>query len=71
MGARLSRHSLLKKAAELGVELFVADGRIKGRGPKPDPAFVADLRAHEAEIVAFLQNTQTIVLDFETFFSCR
>jgi hypothetical protein len=47
-------HSLLKKAADRGITLFAVDGRVKGRGAKPDPAFLAELRAHEAEIVALL-----------------
>jgi hypothetical protein len=50
----MTAHSILKKAVDLGVKLVAVDGRIKGRGAKPDPAFMAKLRAHEAEIVALL-----------------
>jgi hypothetical protein len=55
MGARLTARSLLKKASELGVTLVAVDGRIKGRGARPDPAFLAELLAHEPEIVALLR----------------
>jgi hypothetical protein len=55
MGARLTVHSLLKKASDLGVTLVAVDGRIKGRGARPDPAFLAELRVHEPEIVFLLR----------------
>ncbi len=54
MGSRLSAQLILKKAAEFGVKLHAVDGRVKGRGPKPNEAFLTELRAHEAELVAFL-----------------
>jgi hypothetical protein len=50
----MTAYSILKKAVDLGVKLVAVDGRIKGRGAKPDPAFMAKLRAHEGEIVALL-----------------
>jgi hypothetical protein len=50
----MTTHSLLRKATERGITLIAVDGRIKGRGPKPDPVFLAVLRAHEAEFVALL-----------------
>jgi hypothetical protein len=43
-----------ERAIDKGVTLAVVSGRIKGRGARPDPAFLAELRAHEAEIVALL-----------------
>jgi hypothetical protein len=49
--------SVLEKAAAQGIALYVAGGRIIGRGAKPDPAFLAELREHEAELVTFLRET--------------
>jgi hypothetical protein len=50
----MSAQSVLEKAAAQGIALYVAGGRIRGRGAKPDPAFLAELREHEAELVDLL-----------------
>jgi hypothetical protein len=50
----MSAPSVLEKAADRGIVLFLANGRIRGRGPKPGAAFLSELRQHEAELVALL-----------------
>jgi hypothetical protein len=50
----MNARSVLEKATAQGVVLFVADGKIRGRGPKPRAAFLSELRQHEAELVALL-----------------
>ena len=47
----MSAQSVLEKAAAQGIALYVAD---HWRGAKPDPAFLAELREHEAELVYLL-----------------
>jgi hypothetical protein len=51
---RVSALAVLQRATAQSITLIVANGRIKGRGPKPDPAFLAELREHEAEIIVLL-----------------
>jgi hypothetical protein len=50
----MSAEACLKKAVAAGAELYVKDGRLRGRGPRPEPELAAILREHEAEIVALL-----------------
>jgi hypothetical protein len=50
----MNARSVLEKATAQGVVLFVADGKIRGLGPKPCAAFLSELRQHEAELIALL-----------------
>jgi hypothetical protein len=49
----------LKKAVAAGAELYVEAGRLRGRGPRPDPELFATLREHEAEIVGLLASRES------------
>jgi hypothetical protein len=56
----MSAQSVLEKVTAQGIALRVVDGRIRGRGAKPNPAFLAELREHEAEIVALLASREAV-----------
>jgi hypothetical protein len=53
----------LKKAIAAGAELYVEAGRLRGRGPRPEPELFAALREHEAEIVALLASRESATPD--------
>jgi hypothetical protein len=55
----MSAEACLKKAIASGVELYVQAGRLRGRGPRPEPELFATLREHEAEIVALLASRES------------
>jgi hypothetical protein len=58
----MSAQSVLERVTAQGIALHVVDGRIRGRGAKPNPAFLAELREHEAEIVALLASREAPAL---------
>jgi hypothetical protein len=55
----MSAAACLKKAVAAGAELYVEAGRLRGRGPRPEPELAAALREHEAEIVALLASRES------------
>src|ERR1700758_2944771 len=54
----MNARSVLEKATAQGAILFVAEGKIRGRGPKPCAAFLSELRQHEAELVSHLGGSE-------------
>jgi hypothetical protein len=56
----MSAAACLKKAVAAGAELYVEAGRLRGRGPRPEPELAAALREHEAEIVALLASRESV-----------
>jgi hypothetical protein len=56
----MTAEAYLKKAVAAGAELYVEAGRLRGRGPRPDPELFATLREHEAEIVALLASRESV-----------
>jgi hypothetical protein len=56
----MTAEAYLKKAVAAGAELYVEAGRLRGRGPRPDPELFATLREHEAEIVALLASRLSV-----------
>jgi hypothetical protein len=54
----MTAEACLKKAVTAGAELYVEAGRLRGRGPRPEPELTAALREHEAEIVALLASRE-------------
>jgi hypothetical protein len=59
----MSAAACLKKAVAAGAELYVEAGRLRGRGPRPEPELAAALREHEAEIVALLASRESATPD--------
>jgi hypothetical protein len=56
----MTAEACLKRAVAAGAELYVKAGRLRGRGPRPEPELAAALREHEAEIVALLASRESV-----------
>jgi hypothetical protein len=53
----MSSAALIEKARAAGLALSVSNGKLRGKGLEPTPQLLAELRAHRAELVAFLATT--------------
>jgi hypothetical protein len=63
----MSAAALLRKAEAAGLRLYVANGKLHGRGAEPTPELRAELAARGPELIAFLAPKPGLKQESEAF----
>jgi hypothetical protein len=59
----------LKMAIASGVDLYAEAGRLRGRGPRPEPELAATLREHATDARGFSACRSPVRLQIYSYFS--